>query len=175
MDNITIPVRAQLCIKNINQISSASRFYGRLDTFSTPNPTTSTSNLYTIHRRSLGTSRCQGLRCFDTTIWPPHKVCSKVRIQGNNNIAQYEGLILSLNKENALRAKIDSQVIAGQVKKEQMARELELIKYLATVRALERRFQGFTLQYILRAENIEADELVKATTNNLSIPNGAFY
>ena len=37
-----------------------------------------------------------------------------------------------------------------------------MVKYLATVRALEWRFEGFTLQYIPRAENTEADELVKA-------------
>ena len=56
-----------------------------------------------------------------------------------------------------------------------MAREPELVKYLAIVRALERRFQGFTLQYIPRAKNAEADELAKAAANNLPIPNGAFY
>ena len=56
-----------------------------------------------------------------------------------------------------------------------MAREPELAKYLAIVRALERRFQGFTLQYIPRAENAEADKLVKAAANNLPMPNGAFY
>jgi len=44
-----------------------------------------------------------------------------------------------------LLAKTDSQVIAGQVEKEYMAREPELAKYLATVRALELRFKGFTL------------------------------
>ena len=33
MGNRTIPVWAQLCIKNNNQITSTSRFYGRLDTF----------------------------------------------------------------------------------------------------------------------------------------------
>ena len=48
-------------------------------------------------------------------------------------------------------------------------------KYLAVVRALERRFQGFTLQYIPRAENAEADKLAKAAANNLPMPNGAFY
>jgi hypothetical protein len=37
-------------------------------------------------------------------------------------------------------AKTDSQVMAGQVKKEYTARELELVKYLVIVRALERRF-----------------------------------
>ena len=56
-----------------------------------------------------------------------------------------------------------------------MAREPELAKYLAVVRALERRFQGFTLQYIPRAENAEADKLAKAAANNLPMPNGAFY
>jgi hypothetical protein len=56
-----------------------------------------------------------------------------------------------------------------------MARELELVKYLATVRALERRFQGFTLKYIPRAENIESDELAKAAANNLSIPEETFF
>ena len=50
-----------------------------------------------------------------------------------------------------------------------------MLQYLAVVRALERRFQGFTLQYIPRAENAEADKLVKAAANNLPMPNGAFY
>ena len=61
------------------------------------------------------------------------------------NIAQYEGLILGLNKAKALGAKtvptkIDSQIVDGQVEKEYVARELELVKYLAIVRALEWRF-----------------------------------
>jgi len=43
------------------------------------------------------------------------------------------------------------------------------------VRALERRFQGFTLQHILRAENSRADELVKTAANNMPVPNGTFY
>jgi len=56
-----------------------------------------------------------------------------------------------------------------------MAREPELVKDLATVRGLERRLQGFTLQYIPRVENSKADELAKAAANNLPIPNGTFY
>jgi hypothetical protein len=62
-----------------------------------------------------------------------------------------------------------------QVKKEYMARELELVKYLAIVRVLDQRFQGFTLRYIPRAENSEADELAKAIANNLPIPYRTFY
>jgi ribonuclease HI len=67
-------------------------------------------------------------------------------------------------------AKIDSQVMARQVEKEYMAWEPELVKYLATVRALERRFQGFTLKYIPRAENSEPDELAKVAANNSPMP-----
>ena len=50
-----------------------------------------------------------------------------------------------------------------------------MVKYLAIVRALERRFQGFTLKYIPRAENSEANELAKAAANNLPILDGTFY
>jgi len=72
-----------------------------------------------------------------------------LEFKATNNIAEYEGLVLGLNKVKALGArtllaKTDSQVVAGQVEKEYMAREPELAKYLAIVRALERRFQGFT-------------------------------
>lgn len=89
------------------------------------------------------------------------KYAARLEFKATNNTAEYEGLILGLNKAKALGAKMllvktDSQIVAGQVEKEYTAREPELIKYLATVRALERRFQGFTLQYIPRAENYEA-------------------
>ena len=52
---------------------------------------------------------------------------------------------MGLNKAKALRAKrvlakIDSQVVVGQVKEEYMAREPGLVKYLNTVRELEQRF-----------------------------------
>jgi hypothetical protein len=56
-----------------------------------------------------------------------------------------------------------------------MARELELVKYLAMVRALERRFKGFTLKHIPRSQNIEVDELAKVVANNLPTPKGTFY
>ena len=57
------------------------------------------------------------------------KYAAILEFKATNNIAEYEGLILGLNKAKALRvktllAKIDSQVIAGHVEKEYMAREL---------------------------------------------------
>jgi ribonuclease HI len=73
------------------------------------------------------------------------KYATRLEFKTTNNIAEYEGLILSLNKAKALGvktvlAKIDSQVMAGQVEKKHVTREPKLAKYLATVRALERRF-----------------------------------
>ena len=75
------------------------------------------------------------------------KYAARLEFKATNNIAEYEGLILGLNKAKALGAKIvlaktDTQVVDGQVEKEYMAREPELVKYLAIVRALERRFKG---------------------------------
>jgi ribonuclease HI len=73
------------------------------------------------------------------------KYAARLEFKATNNIAEYKGLILGLNKAKALGAKtmlakIDSEVMAGQVEKEYVAREPELVKYLAIVRGLERRF-----------------------------------
>jgi ribonuclease HI len=108
------------------------------------------------------------------------KYAARLEFRATNNIAEYEGLILGLSKAKMLGArilliKIDSQVVAGQVGKEYMAREPELVRYLALVRALERRFQGFTLKHIPRLENSKANELAKAGANNLPMPAGTFY
>jgi ribonuclease HI len=54
------------------------------------------------------------------------KYAARLEFKATNNIVEYEGLLLGLNKAKALGArtilaKIDSQVVAGQVKKECMA------------------------------------------------------
>jgi ribonuclease HI len=54
------------------------------------------------------------------------KYAARLEFKATNNIAEYEGLILGLNKAKALGtktmlAKIDSQVMARQVEKEYMA------------------------------------------------------
>jgi ribonuclease HI len=108
------------------------------------------------------------------------KYIARLEFQATNNIAEYKGLILGLNKAKALGAKnliikIDSQIVAGQVEKEYTAREPEFSKYLEVVRGLERRFKGVTLKHIPRAKNREADELVKAAANNLPLPVDIFY
>jgi ribonuclease HI len=108
------------------------------------------------------------------------KYAARLEFKATNNIAEYEGLLLGLNKAKALSAqgllvKTDSQVVARHVEKEYTSREPELAKYLAVVRAMERRFQGFILKYIPRSENTQTDELAKAAANNLPLPEGTFF
>jgi ribonuclease HI len=104
----------------------------------------------TLHKRSLGASGSWASTILIAPSGLHTKYVARLEFKATNIIAEYKGLILGLNKVKALGAKMilaktDSQVIAGQVKKEYIAREPELAKYLATVRALERRFLGFTL------------------------------
>ena len=54
------------------------------------------------------------------------KYATRLEFNATNNIAEYEGLILGLNKAKALGPKMvlvktKSQVVAGQVKKEYIA------------------------------------------------------
>jgi hypothetical protein len=72
-----------------------------------------------------------------------------------NNIAEYEALLLGLQKLKAMgirRAilKTDSQVISGHVDKSSKARDPKFEKYLDTVRRLEASFEGFSVKNIPR-------------------------
>jgi ribonuclease HI len=67
----------------------------------------------------------------------------RLEFRATNNITEYEGLVLVLNKAKAsgvktLLMKTDSQVVTGQVEKEYLTHNTELAKYLAVVRCLER-------------------------------------
>jgi hypothetical protein len=45
-----------------------------------------------------------------------------------------------------------------------MVRAATLERYLAIIRRMENYFMGFTVEYVERAKNIEADKLAKAAT-----------
>jgi ribonuclease HI len=97
-----------------------------------------------------------------------------------NNIAAYEAVLLGLRKLRALGVrscivKSDSQIIVGHVEKEFTAKELELIRYLAAVRRMEKHFMGFTLRHIPRNENTKANELVKAAAQKAPMPADGFF
>jgi ribonuclease HI len=71
--------------------------------------------------------------------------------------------------------KTDSQVVASQIEKECMARDTTLEKYLATIQRMENYFKGFTVDYIERAKNTEADELAKVATKKAVLPPDVFF
>jgi ribonuclease HI len=98
----------------------------------------------------------------------------------NNNIAEYEAVLLDLHKLRALGVqhcivKIDSKVVASQIEKECIVRDKTLERYLAVVRRMKRFFKGFTVQYIERTKNEEADELAKAAAKKAVIPPEVFF
>jgi ribonuclease HI len=97
-----------------------------------------------------------------------------------NNIAEYEALLLGLQKLKAMgirRAvlKTDSQVISGHVDKSCKARDPKLEKYLDTVRRLEAFFKGFSIKNIPRGGNEHADLLAKSATQGLPLPSKVFF
>jgi ribonuclease HI len=67
-----------------------------------------------------------------------------------------------------------SKVVAGQIEKECIAREPTLEKYLALVRRMEKKFKGFTVEYIDRNKNSKVDELMKAAACNNPLPANVF-
>jgi hypothetical protein len=61
------------------------------------------------------------------------------------------------------------------VEKESEAKELELVKYLAEVRKMERHFWGFTIEHLPRKRNGEADELAKKAARREVMPPDVFF
>jgi ribonuclease HI len=109
------------------------------------------------------------------------KTCFVVKLDFSctNNIAEYEALLLGLQKLRAMgirRAilKTDSHVIAGHVDKSSKARDLKLEKYLDAVRRLEASFEGFSVKNIPRGENEHADLLAKSAARGSLYPSKYF-
>lgn len=88
-------------------------------------------------------------------------------------------MILDLRKAKALGAQrmlitTYSYMVAGQVQKEFMVRQSELVKYVALVRSYEKMFKGFNITHIPRSENEEADILAKAVAQSQYIDSSTF-
>jgi ribonuclease HI len=114
----------------------------------------------------------------------PSKVrtCYAARLDFNctNNIAEYEALLLGLQKLKAMgirRAVIKtySQVISGHIDKSCKARDPKLEKYLDIVRRLEASFEGFSVKNIPKGENEHADLLAKSAAQGLPLPSEVFF
>jgi ribonuclease HI len=92
-----------------------------------------------------------------------------------NSITKYEAILLGLRKLRAISIQTcvlctDSKVVSCQIDKECIAREPTLEKYLALMHIMENYFKGFTVEYIERNKNTEADELAKAAARNTLMP-----
>jgi ribonuclease HI len=97
-----------------------------------------------------------------------------------NNIAEYEAILLGLQKLRAISVQrcilhTDSKVVAGQIEKESIAREPTLKRYLVLVRRMESFLKGFTMEYIDKNKNSKADELAKAAAHNTPLPAEVFW
>jgi ribonuclease HI len=66
-------------------------------------------------------------------------------------------------------------VIAGQIKKECIARDNTLEKYLALIQRMEKYFRTFLVEHIDRSRNTEVDELVKAAARKAALPHDIFF
>jgi ribonuclease HI len=69
------------------------------------------------------------------------------------NIVEYEAILVGLHKLRVIGVQrctlhTVSKVVAGQIKKECIAREPTLKRYLALIRRMESYFKGFTVEYI---------------------------
>jgi ribonuclease HI len=96
-----------------------------------------------------------------------------------NTMVEYKAILLELRKIRAIKVQrctlhMNSKVLAGQIKKECIAREPTLERYLALIRRMENYFNGFTVEYIKRAKNAKADELVKAIAHNTPLSPDVF-
>jgi hypothetical protein len=76
--------------------------------------------------------------------------------------------------QNCIR-KIDSKVIAAQIEKECITRDITQEKYLALIRRMENYFNGFSIEHIERNKNIEANKLAKATAGIAALPPDVFF
>jgi ribonuclease HI len=114
------------------------------------------------------------------------KLCYAARLQFNNEadkctnkIAEYEAILLGLCKLRAIEVqrcthRTDSKVVTRQMKREWIAREPTLEIYLTLIRRMENHFKGFTMEYIKRSKNTEADELAKAAARKTPLPADIF-
>jgi ribonuclease HI len=95
----------------------------------------------------------------------------------SKNIAESEAVLGGLRKLRAMGVqhctlKTDSKVIASQIRKEC---DETLERYLTAIRRMERFFKGFTVRYIERTKNSEADQLAKVVAKKTMIPPDIFY
>jgi ribonuclease HI len=87
--------------------------------------------------------------------------------RATNNVAEYEGLLLGLERARELGATEvevinDSELIAKQVNGQYKVKHVDMKPLHARARAALRGFDAWSIRSVPRAENAEADALVNA-------------
>ncbi len=83
-----------------------------------------------------------------------------------NNMAEYEALVRALTSAAQHSVKditvyTDSQLVANQVTGVYKIKNMTLFAYVRRVKEIVSNFEHFTIQYIPREQNREADKLAK--------------
>jgi hypothetical protein len=96
------------------------------------------------------------------------------------NIVEYKVVLLGLQKLRAMGLqnciiKMDSNVIAGQIEKECIARDITLEKYRTLTRRMENYFRGFSIKHIDINKNTKANELENAAARKIALPPNGFF
>ena len=94
-------------------------------------------------------------------------------------MAEYEGLLLGLRKARSLGARrlsirSDYELVTNYIGKTYRALKLELAKYLAAVRSMDKYFLGFSVRSFPRIQNKQANILAKAAAENDPFPPDVF-
>ena len=91
--------------------------------------------------------------------------------QASNNEAEYESVIVGLNPAHSMEADQlevcnDSQFVVKQIEDSYEVRGEKMILYLKKVCELLKKFVRVQVRYVPRAENSQADALVKLATTS---------
>jgi hypothetical protein len=100
---------------------------------------------------------------------------ARLEFKCTNNIAEYEAVLLGLQKLKAMGIrrvvlKSNYQVITGHVDKSSKTKGPKLEKYLDTVQRMEASFEGFLVKNIPRGDNEQEDLLAKSAAHGLPLP-----
>ena len=88
-----------------------------------------------------------------------------------NNEAEYEALLEGMSIVQRMGGKTvkmfsDSRLVVGQVKGKLEAKDERIQGYLSQVRHLQSNFKSFSLLYVLRSGNTNADSLATLATSS---------
>nr|GEW07710.1 reverse transcriptase domain-containing protein [Tanacetum cinerariifolium] len=97
----------------------------------------------------------------------------RFRFDATNNEAEYEALIAGLRIAEQmglknLQANVDSRLVANQVNRTYVAKEVYMIRYLEKIRTLTSSFKAFSISQVPKSENKQADALSKIASTSFA-------